>query len=639
MSLTVGQVFIERYQIERVLSQAQTGASYRALSVTSNKPVRILERTNASPGDFETFLAEAKRLSRLDCLQLPKVIDAYALPGRGLYLVFEEAAEKDVRTWLAERNLSSSNEDVTLTLAQQACAALAYLHSQDPPLVHAGLSPDGLLIRPNGKLVLADLGSAGLYTPSEVRPVLQGFSPPEQSWQAPLDPQADVYALGATLYCLLSGHFPPDSLQVLAGLEPPPRPVEALNPAVSSRTSAAIEKAMALSWEQRWASIADFRQALDPAGAARLPAVESRPGSPAQTAPSVPPASSQPATRQTSAPGAPRRKFRISGITWVIAAVTLCLAIWCLLALLGPMISQALISMANLNPTWSPPNNILTQTASARKFSTLQKTAAATRTPQVTALPHARAAITPPPAAKAGDTWTSPVDGMLMAYIPPGEFWMGAVPGDDSATPDEKPQHAVTLDGFWIDTTEVTNAMYRLCVQSRACWQPVYPNSYLRVEYYTQEQYSEYPVVYVNWEQAAAYCAWRGGRLPLEAEWEKAARGGQDNQVYIWDGAGPDCARANLSGCGSDTQPVSSYQTNGYGLFNMPGNVWEWVQDWHQYSYASPAARGLDTPVGIPLKVIRGGSWQSPAHLLRSSSRSKLDPLAATYALGFRCVR
>ena len=117
-----------------------------------------------------------------------------------------------------------------------------------------------------------------------------------------------------------------------------------------------------------------------------------------------------------------------------------------------------------------------------------------------------------------GDTWTRPADGMVMVYVPAGEFKMGSIGGDD----DEQPVHTVALDGFWIDRTEVTKAQYEQCVAAGACT-PCYGDS----------PYDDYPAIYVTWYQAGTYCGWAGGRLPTEAEWEYAARG-PEARVFPW---------------------------------------------------------------------------------------------------------
>ena len=194
---------------------------------------------------------------------------------------------------------------------------------------------------------------------------------------------------------------------------------------------------------------------------------------------------------------------------------------------------------------------------------------------------------------------------MLLVYVPEGEFMMGSRDGDPQASVEELPQHAVYLDGYWIDQNEVTNQQYAMCVaDSGACTPPIKTNSLSRSSYYDNYQYANYPVIFVSWSQAAAYCAWAGRRLPTEAEWEKAARG-PEGRIYPW-GNNFDGTLANYCdfNCNngwkddrfddgySDTSPAGDYPDGEsvYGALNMAGNVYEWVADWYG-PYSQEASR------------------------------------------------
>ena len=134
-----------------------------------------------------------------------------------------------------------------------------------------------------------------------------------------------------------------------------------------------------------------------------------------------------------------------------------------------------------------------------------------------------------------GSTRISEKDGATLVYVPAGEFAMGSTDQDSLASNDEKPQHPVTLDAFWIDQTEVTNAMYTKCVNAGNCKPPI------NTDHFINAGYANHPVVSVDWSQASAYCAWSERRLPTEAEWEKAARG-TDGRIYPWGNEAPDNA-------------------------------------------------------------------------------------------------
>lgn len=303
-----------------------------------------------------------------------------------------------------------------------------------------------------------------------------------------------------------------------------------------------------------------------------------------------------------------------------------------------------------------------------------------------------------------------------MVWIPAGQFWMGS---EDPAFGDARPVHQVTLDGFWMDRTEVTNAQFRAFVEAtgyvttaekppdleeimrqvppgtpppskenlvpgslvfRPTTRPVNLNDVSQWWHWTPgaswrhpegpgsslEGREHHPVVQVSWHDAAAYAAWAGKRLPTEAEWEYAARGGLDRKRYcwgdellpdgkwqanIWQGEFP---YENTKADGYErTAPVGSFPANGYGLNDMSGNVWEWCADWFRSDYyqTSPDRnpQGPDrinsfdpNEPHIPKRVQRGGSFLcSDMYCIRylPGGRGKGEPDSAASHLGFRCVR
>jgi formylglycine-generating enzyme required for sulfatase activity len=242
----------------------------------------------------------------------------------------------------------------------------------------------------------------------------------------------------------------------------------------------------------------------------------------------------------------------------------------------------------------------------------------------------------PPSNASLHDTWTRPTDGMEMVYVPGGTFDMGSTDGDE----DEQPVHAVTLDGFWMDRTEVTNAQYARCVAGGACSPPSESRSATRDSYYGDSQYDDYPVIYVNWHDADAYCGWAGGRLPTEAEWEYAARG-PDGHVYPWGNEPPTRAFLNYDQNREDTNEVGSYRhgASWSGAMDMAGNVWEWVADWYASDYyAGSPAQNPKGPEGGDRKNFRGGSWTSSESIVRMAYRGSARSVSRYHTRGFRCV-
>jgi formylglycine-generating enzyme required for sulfatase activity len=216
---------------------------------------------------------------------------------------------------------------------------------------------------------------------------------------------------------------------------------------------------------------------------------------------------------------------------------------------------------------------------------------------------------------------------------------MGCVPGDSGCSRAEGPQHSVALSrGFWLGRTEVTVASYARYAGATGQTMPPAPafNPGWALE--------DHPIVNVSWEEASAYCAWAGGRLPTEAEWERAARGGRDGLAYPW-GNGISHEQANHEGTGSrdrweQTSPVASFEANGYGLLDVSGNVWEWCADWYSEDYyASSPSTDPRGPSSGRYRVLRGGSWDFNPGNLRASFRFRFAPSARVYDSGFRCAR
>jgi formylglycine-generating enzyme required for sulfatase activity len=233
-------------------------------------------------------------------------------------------------------------------------------------------------------------------------------------------------------------------------------------------------------------------------------------------------------------------------------------------------------------------------------------------------------------------------------FIPPGRFKMGCVPADSKCESGEKPQHEVTLSkGFYLGRNEVTVGAYQKFVdasakeakkarQAKTIKMPGAPN------YNRGWAKTDYPMVLVPWEEAQEFCRWIGGRLPTEAEMEYAARGGAADEVYPGNDENSR-DKANFYGKQGNDQyedaaPIHSFDANGFNLYDMSGNVWEWVQDWYSPTfYQSSPAVDPQGPATGKEHVIRGGSFESnwPQHL-RLSVRKQQN--GGHYHTGFRCV-
>ena len=247
-----------------------------------------------------------------------------------------------------------------------------------------------------------------------------------------------------------------------------------------------------------------------------------------------------------------------------------------------------------------------------------------------------------------------------MVRIPGGIFQMGS--NDADADNDEQPVHTVHVDAFYMDTYEVTNLEYKRFVLANPEWQKTrIPGTYYLRDWNGNNYPSgkgDHPVTYVPWYGAMAYAAWAGKRLPTEAEWEKAARGGLVGEKYPWgDTITPDDANygKNVGG----TTAVGSYAANGYGLYDMAGNVWEWCLDAYNEDFysASPSSNPLSGVSGSMLAnldeivdryitamissshVLRGGGWSTDARSLRVATRGWYAPSYSVFNVGFRCAR
>jgi formylglycine-generating enzyme required for sulfatase activity len=237
-------------------------------------------------------------------------------------------------------------------------------------------------------------------------------------------------------------------------------------------------------------------------------------------------------------------------------------------------------------------------------------------------------------------------DGAPMVLITAGSFPMGVPPGDRDGGRDEYPRHEVTLDSFYIDKFEVTNGRYIEFVRATSHRTPQHPKDASRNLWQKNmmpESVVDRPVVNVDWYDAEAYCKWAGKRLPTEAEWEKAARGGDDRR-FPWGNVEPTAKHLNYNQrwIGEKTlMPVGSYELgkSPYGVYDMAGNVWEWVNDWYDdHYYEKSPAKNPPGPETGSHKVLRSSGWQVETPLVRIFTRVKSDPLIRNESTGFRCA-
>ena len=256
-----------------------------------------------------------------------------------------------------------------------------------------------------------------------------------------------------------------------------------------------------------------------------------------------------------------------------------------------------------------------------------------------------------------GEVRVNPNDGLKYVWIPPGTFMMGCSPGDTECSDDEKPSHQVTITkGFWLGQTEVTVRAYRRFAGATGRHMPDEPDSIGRS---LNPGWGDeaMPIVNVTWDDAQAYCSWAGGRLPTEAEREYAARAGSSASRYgdldeiAWyaDNSGRQRLDSDriweekdyyqrLHENGNGMHEVGQKRANGFGLYDMLGNVFEWVNDWHEKNYyQNSPSQDPAGPTSGEERVVRGGSWNLNPRFVRVSFRSCFPPALRNFFSGFRC--
>jgi formylglycine-generating enzyme required for sulfatase activity len=220
----------------------------------------------------------------------------------------------------------------------------------------------------------------------------------------------------------------------------------------------------------------------------------------------------------------------------------------------------------------------------------------------------------------------NPKDGLKYVWIPPGTFMMGCSPGDSECKDNEKPPHQVTITkGFWTGQTEVTGGAYKRFAKA----------SLRHLRAHPALVNDDALPTFGSWGDARAYCSWAGGRLPTEAEWEYAARAGSTDARY---GAIDEIAWYSANS-GGQPHPVGKKRANGFGLYDMLGNVAEWVNDWCDDNYyQNSPSQDPSGPAGGQYPVVRGGCWAVNPTGLRVSARSGYNRKLRFSNVGFRCV-
>jgi eukaryotic-like serine/threonine-protein kinase len=674
-----------RFRLVRRLGQGGMGTVFLAEQIgVGNRPValKVLNRKLLDDPDFLLrFQNEAGSTGRI---RHPNVVTIYesAQSDDGTpYIAMEFLEGESLREVLKQRGALPVPE--VAGILQQAAKGLNAAHKLG--IIHRDLKPDNIFLTQSdeGELLvkvvdfgIAKLRESAMHTQTGMvlgTPAYMSYEQASGMRSDELDARSDIYSLGVVVYEMLSGRVPFHSDTPVGYLrkhlmeEPPPFRAVGQGLDIPPMVESAVMKALVKDRNQRYASALEFARELSSV-AQPSPTTESpvtiRPTrfvSPTsaiaqakadiaiQTPNPAPPgrivetrSAELQASKPVSAASRPPAIANAEGQVEVLPHDGSRLAEsreerecpYCAERILRkarvckhcghdvePLVKSGTPAQT---PLPSPPEGI-SETPTAQPQGS--KPAVAESPPPEPAKADTAGQIPLPAASGVGRLNSK--DGLEYIWIPPGAFIMGCSPKDFKSESDEKPPHQVSITkGFWMGQTEVTVGAYKRFAASKRKAMPPAPDFNLD---WRDEQM---PIVNVSWDDAQAYCAWAGGRLPTEAEWEYAARAGCTEARY-----GPlDEIAWYADNSDEKTHRVGEKQANGFGLHDMLGNVWEWVNDWYdeKYYHRSPSIDPAG-PAGGESRVLRGGSWVHNPVGVRVSVRSGDGPDSFDIDVGFRC--
>lgn len=533
----------------------------------------------------EQFMKEARTLARLNHPNIVRVRSFFE-ENNTAYLVMDYAPGQSFSDLLvAGGGQLSEREAVALLLP--ILDALQFIHDQG--YLHRDVKPGNLYLKEGGEPLLLDFGSArqALLERTQSTSLVRtpGYSPFEQyHGKGQQGPWTDVYAVAATLYHLVTGIVPPGATERMEDdnlVHPWNRA-----PGLSSGFCRAVLAGLSARRQDRPQSAARFKEML----LATQEKIEDKAESVLEDRKAL----QEPSLEFASTPiGALEPPLLFENFAKEDAARRVRLLRVVLLAL---ALSGVILVLVFIRPIAQNLWRLLIKS---------------NRLPE------------------AGEIRHSSQEGMAYVWIPSGVAQMGCVPGDRQCEPDEERIRPVQIEnGFWLGVTEVTVEAYRrFAVEDESRAMPA------EASFNRGWKIGSQPIVNVSWDEAKAYCSWSGGRLPSEAEWEYAARGGKEGALYPWGDDAPVARFKAVNGArfrpSGGPAPVGSYQPNGFGLYDMAGNAYEWCEDPY-----SGVAEGKNV-----FRVLRGGSWFVSSKFLRISNRGKLASDSQIANNGFRCAR
>ena len=592
---------IGKYQILKLIGRGGMAEVYLARHMDLDMDVAIkLIRAERFPPEIlqsvvKRFQNEAKKMAQLSHPNIVRVIDYGTYQGVP-YFVMDFLPGGTLKRYLGKPMPYQQAAKLLMPISR----ALAYAHANG--VIHRDVKPANILIGKNGELLLSDFGVAKVMDSEQTQGLTATgasigtpeYMAPEQAVGKAIDYRVDIYSLGVILYELVTGRRPfiadtPMAVIIKQMRDPLPQPSRFVQ-GLPEKVEHILYKALAKDPKERYQNMIEFSEDLEKYSVSQLQSKieeELEINKPTQKKEEII-YQKRPDVKEKNEQKNISRKFE----GWPI--ILLFISIVVLIIIIKSINSSKITSVINIEAT-----NHEEIIAGVNKSK------------------------------------VSAIDNMTLMYVPAGEFLMGSTENDINAEEDEFPQHKVYLDAFWIDQTEVTNAQYRLCVEAGNCQEPEI------TDFYNSEKFTKHPVVYVSWNDAQGYCEWAGRRLPTEAEWEKAARG-TEGQIYPWGDDSPDNDFLNYYRNIGNTTVVGRYTlgVSPYGLFDMAGNVWEWVADWYGAGYyGNSPTKNPDGPDSGALKVLRGGSWNMYTQAIRSAERFNYNPnIASGSALGFRCA-